>query len=686
MSEEPDEKIVGELRSLAAHSATLRDLYECVKKIPDLIQLVPAEDFASYLKGLDRARDRKGYGDLRSSDAPDPVPYGRTSKDGLFYAYAFTSSGTAHKFAVAEGIAKEGGAYPSLVASTSSVLHSTLLRKYGGLILDEGSDHRLVLSRSTTAALYAQLTAEALAGQPEIYVLFRKGGPALGTTEDKKVVAYCFDSRHTADAGLLALRNAAGQAGDSLTVEPRPTSDAFSAVAGADFIYFNKGLPDERSYSGNDIARLLSLLKGTEKSRPEDGPARRGKYDSPPPKGVVLIPGKEAPFLQMWGGLPDVAQLFLPLDRSQTPEGRCVVKAGNMLEVANLLNTTPEGMHVGLVFTDRRLFVPGACYAAMRTPDCLKQYFHAGRVGAVAFNSSLNCADMDSLQEDITYRLPEGYTLYRFVLPRLVGLVTSDDPFAEKSGNHIQCAREAVSANDPFIAYHHAAAAREEGAELDDFYFLELDSLMALNLNEQVADYLPWYQQKGGKDPRFKLYCARALSLSGQPDKAFPLVQPLLHDRALGGLAWLERGRAHAVKGNFQEAIVSFDECLRRDPENLDAKLGAGIAYRNINYASGNRKGLEMARSYFDKVASVNGYRASEAYFHIGTILLALGDFAGCEDAVRKSLALRDTGIARRNLVLSLHALGKVKEAHDEYLFLSSYSPSDAQGLEKYFS
>jgi tetratricopeptide (TPR) repeat protein len=140
------------------------------------------------------------------------------------------------------------------------------------------------------------------------------------------------------------------------------------------------------------------------------------------------------------------------------------------------------------------------------------------------------------------------------------------------------------------------------------------------------------------------------------------------------------------VKGNFQEAIVSFDECLRRDPENLDAKLGAGIAYRNINYASGNRKGLEMARSYFDKVASVNGYRASEAYFHIGTILLALGDFAGCEDAVRKSLALRDTGIARRNLVLSLHALGKVKEAHDEYLFLSSYSPSDAQGLEKYFS
>jgi tetratricopeptide (TPR) repeat protein len=684
MASELDKDIATGLRKFAERKATFVDLCRCVKKIPDLIQVISNEKFASYLRGLDDALERKGYGNVRSSDAPEPVPYGLRTEEGLFFPYAFTSSETAHAFAAASGAVKEGGAYPSIVKSTPSVLHACLLKKYGGIIIDEGSDHRLVLDRKTTASLYAQLTLELLAAQPEIFVLLKNGRPLLRATAEKKTVAYCFDSIETANAGLALIKKTAGTASDTLTIGSRGVNDALKLTGSADFVAVNKGLPDERYYSRTDIDKLIALSEVMSKG--VSSIERKDRYDEPPPDNVVLVPTGEAPFLRMWKGLTDLTQLFLPLERNLTPENRCVVEVENMLEVANLLNKTPEGMQVGLVFTDRKVFVPGACYASMNASECLKQYFHAGRVGAVDFNSSLNRADMNSLNEDITYRLPRGYTLYRFVLPRLIGLMVSDDPFAVRSGSHIRLAEQAASADNPYSAYHHAAAAREEGAALNDYYFFELGALMTLNLNKQVSDYLQWYQNKKGQDPRFRLYYARALTLSGQPDQALPLVQTFLQDRSLGGFAWLERGRAYMIKGMFQEAITSFDECLRLDPGNLDACLGAGIAYRNINYSSGNREGLAAARSCFEKVASPGGYHASEAYFHIGTILLAVGDYAGCETATLKSLRLRDTGIARRNLILSLHAQGKVKEASDQYTFLKGYSPKDAEGLEKYFS
>lgn len=684
MGNELDKEITAELRRFTEHKATFRDLCLCVKKIPDLIQVISNQEFASYLKGLDDALERKGYGNVRSSDAPEPVPYGLTTEQGLFFAYVFTSSEAAHAFAAANSLLKEGGAYPSIVKSTPGVLHACLLKEYGGIIIDEESDHRLVLDRKTTAALYAQLTLESLAAQPEIFLLLKDDRPLLRTTAEKKNVAYYFDSMETANAGLSLIKKTAGTNPDMLTIKAQKTHDAVNLAGSADFIVFNKGLPDERYYSRADIDKLIALSKAP--GEVGSSIEKEESYDKPPSGNVVLVPTGEAPFLQMWKGLVEVPQLFLPLERGIAPEDRCGEQIENMLDVANLLNKTPEGMQIGIVFTDKKVFVPGACYAAMNSSECLKQYFHAGRVGAVAFNSSLNRSDMSSLSEDITYRLPRGYTLYRFVLPRLIGLMVSDDPFAVRSGSHTRLAEQAATADNPYSAYHHAAAAREEGAPLNDFYFFELGALMTLNLNKQVSDYLQWYQNKGEKDPRFRLYCARALTLSGQPDQALQLVQTFLQDSALGGFAWLERGRACMIKGMFQEAISSFDECLRLDPDNLDACLGAGIAYRNINYSSGNREGLAVARSYFEKVAFTSGYHASEAYFHIGTILLAVGDYAGCEAAVLKSLRLRDAGIARRNLILALHAQGKVKEAYDQYTFLKGYSPKDAEGLEKYFS
>ena len=52
---------------------------------------------------------------------------------------------------------------------------------------------------------------------------------------------------------------------------------------------------------------------------------------------------------------------------------------------------------------------------------------------------------------------------------------------------------------------------------------------------------------------------------------------------------------------------------------------------------------------------------------------------------MRRTLALRNSPVSRRNLCLALHAQRKLDEAGSVYEFLKQHYPGEAESLHKYF-
>ncbi|MBI2877398.1 MAG: tetratricopeptide repeat protein [Candidatus Tectomicrobia bacterium] len=679
------------LKQISEGAGSWRELAQCLEALPQMTLLLSNEDWSNYFQGMNQALERKGIGNVKWSDTPEPPPLGISQGDGRFLPYVFSHSDLANAFAMKNGlIIEENGAYPLLQKGWARGLSELLKKRYGGLILDEGSDHRIVADRPAIAELYAQLTRSRFAELPELFLLTSNGKLALHRKGPGGARAFCYDSEGTAAAGLRLIQSSSPGGAEGLGTRKVPTAVLVQELLSTEVarLIVNRGLIDERPYERQDLEQMLHLL-GKRKASPAPSPPPGGNqsgFEIALPPETTLVPCQEGPFLEVWQKLPEVPWLYLPIDVKDNADPGEIIDTEDMLTVANQLFRSSDGMTTGMVYTDHRLFRPGAVVARMKTASALEQFFQAGRVQGVSFNLTMNSAAMSgSAVKDFTYNLPYHFTVFRFVLPRLVGLVTSADPFARSGVAHSAIARQALKADQVYVAYHHAAAAREGGEALDAYYFTELDALMTLRLNQQVTDYLAWYEKRGS-NPLFKLYCARALSLSGQPEEALSMIRPFLMHPELGALAWLEQGRAMMIQGDPRGAINGFDECLRRDPEKIEAHLGRGIAYRNLNYQSSNEPGLRVALQAFQKVALKKGYHASEAYFHMGTIYLALGRMAEGEEVTRKSLQLRDTGIARRNLIIFLHARGNVPEAYDEYQFLLQQSPQDAQGLESYFT
>jgi tetratricopeptide (TPR) repeat protein len=130
----------------------------------------------------------------------------------------------------------------------------------------------------------------------------------------------------------------------------------------------------------------------------------------------------------------------------------------------------------------------------------------------------------------------------------------------------------------------------------------------------------------------------------------------------------------------------AFSECLYRDPENIGGLLGYGITCRSIHFENHNEQGLLSALKTFETVAQKKGYHVAEALFHMGTIYIALEKWRDAELITRKSIALRETGAAKRNLVIALYEQGRTEDARSEYLRLKQKYPEETAGLDDIFS
>jgi tetratricopeptide (TPR) repeat protein len=414
-----------------------------------------------------------------------------------------------------------------------------------------------------------------------------------------------------------------------------------------------------------------------------DWPAYRAGVAIPdlpaPPRDARLLPAVEkGAFLDMWGPLPDLARLLVPVGlRSQgSPEKATEAQVFDHIDTrGSIYQDGQRRLRIGTAVTDARLVKPDVVLAALPTDVALRRYFHAEQLEGLAWNP---CDAYSAFRTT-------GHVLYRFGLPRLIGFVGSPDRLARTSG-HADLARGLLRADRVCAAHYHAVAARESGAPLEEHYFTELDTLRRLGLWEAFQSYHGWYGKHGGRRLKvLNLYSGAALIMAGQPDYALGASEAFLQDPDLAGRAWLERGRALIALKRAQEAVTAFDRALALEPDECETLLGKGIALRTLHWEPANREGLLQAAACFRRVREVGDESVPEATHHLATIHLALGDWVQVEALSREAQRLRKSPVSRRNLCLALHAQGREGEAYLEYEFLREHAPQEAAPLHKYF-
>ena len=104
---------------------------------------------------------------------------------------------------------------------------------------------------------------------------------------------------------------------------------------------------------------------------------------------------------------------------------------------------------------------------------------------------------------------------------------------------------------------------------------------------------------------------ATLLNKRGQADKVITLLEPYKTDKKNdSALFFNELGVAYRQKGNFREAITSYQEALKRDPENPVIKKNLGDAFFF-------NKELPQAIAQYQKALESNP-RFYQAHFSLG--------------------------------------------------------------------
>jgi hypothetical protein len=258
------------LRRARRGAADIRALARAVASLPPMVLLLPADGVSSFLQGLERTPDGipSGYGAVKWGDAPEPAPMGAAGPDGRLVPWVFTSEGAARAFALEKGLASADGETFTSTTAWPQGVYQALMRGWGGLVLDEGSDHALPLGRPTLARLLALLTLEGFASAPALQALMADGTVHVQTVGDRRTrLAFAFDGAASAEAGLPRVAR-----GAALVCRPVPTLPLLKELlaAGVEHLIVNPSLGDERPYDADELAAMVRLLGDT----PPPGPLR----------------------------------------------------------------------------------------------------------------------------------------------------------------------------------------------------------------------------------------------------------------------------------------------------------------------------------------------------------------------------------------------------------------------------
>jgi hypothetical protein len=157
MEQQVPDSVVQVLRKVSQQQAGMTQLAEVMRQVPGMILLTRQEEAIGWMQGLHAALDRKGYGNVKMSDGPEPRPEGLSKAGGTFVPYAFTSSDLAKRYAESHHLVDKNGAYFSLQKNWLHGMADFLKKGYGGIIIDPESDRTIVLDRNCCSQVLERL-------------------------------------------------------------------------------------------------------------------------------------------------------------------------------------------------------------------------------------------------------------------------------------------------------------------------------------------------------------------------------------------------------------------------------------------------------------------------------------------------------------------------------------------------
>lgn len=399
------------------------------------------------------------------------------------------------------------------------------------------------------------------------------------------------------------------------------------------------------------------------------------------PTDLVLVPCGDGGFAETWAPLSEVSELCIPIGTAPT-EGDWRVQDERATFLLDTLKYRIRGRDFALVFTDQRLLRDTTVHVALPPRVALRRLFEDGRVDGVGFNvGPTAAADEPALVSSLSHASPHSAIVTRLGLARVLGVLESPDAAAAGDGvSHARLCQAAWLHDRPYGTLHHAAAAREDRDESPFSLALELDALLSVGLLERFGELRGRSAPLAGH-PALQVVLARAATTSGRPDEGLALAQRVAGDPRVAAVARLEIARALHAQEELDRSIDEYRACLDMDDRLPQAHLGLGKALRDRHYAPSDACGLQAAEAHLRRVIRLGGYHEPEAWHHVATCYLASGLPQVVEEACRKSLALRENAVTRRNLVLALHALGRLRDARRELGFLESRNALAAAGL-----
>lgn len=260
-------------------------LVAAMRRHSRMIMVIAPKDFDRFVTDLDdKLRERREQ--VERGERPEDQRYVDWSEVGEarvlghndergFVPFAFTDVEFAERYCREHRNLPEGAPVPLMKSRWASGLHRFLMRGYDGVIIDEGTDHRLQLSRRSVGMILGQITLQEFARAENLHVLMSGRKVHLQSARDT-TQAFVYLGERAADKGLALMRKRAPAAAAAAV----PTHLLLRQLLrrGVGQVIVNPMLPDQRFYLRGDLLRMWRLLNpdsdGSELTTPSGGAPR----------------------------------------------------------------------------------------------------------------------------------------------------------------------------------------------------------------------------------------------------------------------------------------------------------------------------------------------------------------------------------------------------------------------------
>lgn len=250
--------LVDVLELVSAGERSLRRLATALKDNPEMAIVVPPNKLAEYLQALGAAfAAAEGGGAALQPVYPQPV--GRQDKDGRFVPCVFSSPDLAQHFARANGLAI-GDQAPAMTLPWVAGFREFLRQGYGGVIVDDGTEHALPIVRGALVRLYSQITLVDLARSERLWVVMANGKVHAQKSWRGERQVFVYDSEVAAEAGNEKLRGQGSPARAAKVDTQLFLRQSIRAEVG--MLVVNPTQGDERFYDPDDLVRLERAAAG----------------------------------------------------------------------------------------------------------------------------------------------------------------------------------------------------------------------------------------------------------------------------------------------------------------------------------------------------------------------------------------------------------------------------------------